>query len=323
MGLFGFLESSPYLEVLVRRIYWNTPWLVEYISKKKIRKIPQSSTASAETFHRIEEFLKDHGVTPGRIVVVHSSAEALKPTGYSPVQIIDRLIALGGPSSTLAMPAIPRYKETGQGTDRIKKDVSDTVCVYDVKKTLPWTGVLPLKLMQKSGSIRSRHPLNSMVAIGPLAEEMMKGNLSGDKSLPCGLNSSWKFCADHKALIVALGVDMAHSLTMIHVAEDSYENEWPVNGWYRDRKFVVVENGEQEEVVVRERHPKWALHFAERTLSRDLKKAGLLLSAQIDGILIEVLEAAALLEFLNRRKAAAYPYFMIPRSNLRKHPGSS
>jgi aminoglycoside 3-N-acetyltransferase len=318
MGLFQFLESSPYLEVLVRRIYWNTPWLVDYVSKKKIRKIPSSTIATAETFSRIEAFLKEQGVTPGRIMVVHSSAEALKPTGYSPAQIIDRLIALGGPEATLAMPAIPRYKETGQGAERITKDVSDTVCVYDVKKTLPWTGVLPLKLMQRPGSIRSRHPLNSMVAIGPLAEAMMKDNLVGDKPLACGPNSSWKFCADRKAVIVALGVDMAHSLTMIHVAEDSYEAEWPVDGWYRDRKFVVVSNGEQEEVVVRERHPKWATYFAERTLSRDLKRAGLLVSTEIDGILVEVIESAALMEFLNQRKPSAYPYFLIPRSSRKK-----
>ena len=59
-----------------------------------------------------------------------------------------------------------------------------------------------------------------MAALGPLAEQIIKNNLDGYEPLPCGVNSSWKFCADNNAKILALGVDMAHSLTMIHVAEE-------------------------------------------------------------------------------------------------------
>lgn len=311
------LELSPYIEVMVRRIYWNSPLLINLVSKRNPRKEAKSANVEEKALRNILEFLKKNGVDRGSLIVVHSSAEALKPTGKSPRQIIDELIKLLGQDGTLAMPAFPKYKDEPTGIDRMNEDDSDLVLEYDVNKSIPWTGLLPYKLMKHPGSVRSRHPLNTMVAVGTLALPMMESNLLGEKALPCGVQSSWRFCAEHGAKIVALGVDMAHSLTMIHVAEDSYEDLWPVAGWYRDRKFVVIDNDGRKEVVVRERHPKWAKYFAERTLSKDLKKNKLMSSTVINGILIEVLDAGELLKFLNERKSTAYPYFMVPLSKKR------
>lgn len=307
-------ELSPYIEVIARRIYWSSPRLVEAFGKKARKEQPAglSRTGSME---RIEAFLRSHGVSKGSLLVVHSSARALMSTGYSASGIIDRLMSLIGPEGTLAMPAIPRYEGEPKGIERMRADVSDIELVYDVQRCVPWTGAIPFTLMRREDAKRSHHPLNTMVAVGPMAAEMMANNLAGDRPLPCGPNSAWKFCADHKAIVVALGVDMAHSLTMIHVAEDSYEQKWPVNEWYRERRFRVVDQGAGTSVVVRERHPKWAMYFAERTLSRDLKKAGLLASATIEGILVEVIAAEELLSFLNQRKSSAYPYYMLPRGS--------
>jgi aminoglycoside 3-N-acetyltransferase len=307
------LQVSPYAEVVVRRIYWSSPWLIDRASKAGIKKRRAMGAATPQTWAKIEDFLRRHGVRAGSLMVVHSSAAALKPTGYAPPQIIDKLLAMVGPSGTLAMPAIPKYEDEPKGIERVRADVSDLELVYDVQKTVPWTGVIPLRLMRHPAAVRSRHPLNTMVAVGPLAQQMMQNNLAGEKPLPCGLQSSWKCCADHNAIIVALGVDMAHSITMIHVAEDSYEREWPIRDWYRDRKFQIVDNGEISKVVVRERHPRWAAHYAERTLSKDLKRSGLMASACIDGIPVEVVAADGLLRFLAQRRAKGYPYFMISR----------
>jgi len=305
------LEVSPYAEVVARRIYWSSPWLIDLASKAGVTTPRTSGAATQRTWDKIEDFLRRHGACAGSLIVVHSSASALKPTGYAPPQIIDRLLDMVGPSGTLAMPAFPKYEGEPQGIERVRADVSELELVYDVQKSVPWTGVLPLRLMRHPGAIRSRHPLNTMVAVGPLARQMMENNMMGERPLPCGAQSSWKFCADHNAIIVALGVDMAHSITMIHVAEDSYEREWPIKDWYRDRKFQIVDQGAISKVVVRERHPRWAAHYAERTLSRDLKRCGLMASACIDGIPVEVIATDGLLRFLAQRRAKAYPYFMI------------
>jgi aminoglycoside 3-N-acetyltransferase len=318
MGLFAkTLALSPYLEVLVRRVYWNSPWLVDKMSRRAPRPAPAPAPAREETFGDIECFLRQSGIGEGDLIVVHSSAEALKPTGLGPSRIVDRMLALVGPAGTVAMPAFPRYDGEPQGIARMTADVSRLVLEYNVRRSIPWTGAVPLKLMQRAGSVRSAHPLNTMVARGPLAQAMMSKNLEGDRPLPCGVNSSWKFCLDHGAKVIALGVDMAHSLTMIHVAEDCHEDEWPVAGWYRERRFVVVEGDARREVVVRERHPRWAMHYAERTLSRDLARHGIMRSATIGGIQVEVLESKALVDFLDSRKASGYPYYMLPARKVR------
>jgi aminoglycoside 3-N-acetyltransferase len=305
------LEVSPYAEVVARRIYWSSPWLIDRANKAGVTKPRTNGAATQHTWDKIEEFLRQHGVCEGGLIVVHSSGAALKPTGYAPPVILGKLIDMVGPSGTLAMPAFPKYEGEPQGIERMRADVSDLQLLYDVQKSVPWTGVLPLMLMRHPAAVRSRHPLNTMVAVGPLARQMMENNMTGERPLPCGVQSSWKFCADHKAIIVALGVDMAHSITMIHVAEDSHEREWPIKDWYRERKFQIVDNGAISKVVVRERHPRWAAHYAERTLSKDLKRRGLMASACIDGIPIEVVAADELLRFLAQRRSRAYPYFMI------------
>jgi aminoglycoside 3-N-acetyltransferase len=307
------LEVSPYAEVVARRIYWSSPWLIDRAQKAGRAKPHTSAAATQHTWDKIEEFLRQHGVCEGALLVVHSSGAALKPTGYAPPVILGKLIDMVAPSGTLAMPAFPKYAGEPQGIERMRADVSDLELVYDVQKSVPWTGVLPLKLMQHPAAVRSRHPLNTMVAVGLLARQMMQNNMMGEKPLPCGVQSSWKFCADHQAIIVALGVDMAHSITMIHVAEDSYEREWPIKDWYRERKFKIVDQGAICSVMVRERHPRWAAHYAERTLSRDLKRCGLMASACIDGISVAVVAADELLRFLAQRRSTAYPYFMISR----------
>ena len=62
--------------------------------------------------------------------------------------------------------------------------------------------------------------------------------------------------------------------------------------------------------IVRERQPKWgALHWAGRKLGKDLYNAKILLSHNIDGILIEVMKAKDLIDFLNSRNSKGYPYY--------------
>ena len=64
--------------------------------------------------------------------------------------------------------------------------------------------------------------------------------------------------------------------------------------------------------MLRERAPRWgALHFGERTLCKDLLASNLLKSTVIDGVIVEVLSAKALIDFLNSRNQRGYPYFWV------------
>ena len=193
------LSASPYLEVLVRHIYWNVPFFINLKGKPmgKTKRFP----AQGPTIVDIIDQLQLNGISNGDLIVVHSSFDELQLTGASAKQVIDSLIHMVGVSGTLAMPAFPYYKNAPKGRAIITKDITNEVWEYSVKKTPAWTGLIPNLLMRYPGAVRSRHPLNSMVAVGPLAEKMMEHNLKGFKPLPCGENSSWGFCARNSAKI--------------------------------------------------------------------------------------------------------------------------
>ncbi len=310
MNISSIAAKSPYLEVLIRSAYWRLPRLVEWYNERKTeRKTPPARISSG----KFVDYLASQGIGRGSLIILHSSFGALRAEKESPDQVIERLLELIGLEGTLAMPAIPIFEGAPSVADTMTADVSQLVLDYDPYRTPAWTGALPNRLVQRNGSIRSLHPLNSMVAIGPLAGKMMQNNLSGEKPLPCGMQSSWYFCYLNNAKVISVGADLAHSLTLIHVAEDMQDEDWIVPNWYRERKFRVKVGDDYKLVAVRERHPKWAMHYAERTLSKDLLKEDITTQVQIDGVNIEIVDAKSVVDYLNSRNHTAYPYYLVPK----------
>ncbi|MDT3671430.1 MAG: AAC(3) family N-acetyltransferase [Aromatoleum sp.] len=314
MNVDRILSASPWIEVFVKNLYWRSSLVHKFLAPRARNhaKPANARVAGVEylSFDRIIDQLRTFGVQEGDIAIVHSSGSALKSTGLSPAEICERLLKFLGPEGTLALPAIPLLREEPTGLGRLTDAICTKRLVYDVRRTPPWTGAIPKALLAMSGTIRSRHPLNTMAAVGPHAAPMMKANIDGDRPTACGPRSSWKYCADHNAKIVCLGVDTAHSLTMIHVAEDSWAERWPIANWYRDRLFHVQDGEFEVDLTVRERRPHWAMYYGERTLQKELIGHGILKVANVDGLRIESCESTALVEFLNARKAKAYPYWL-------------
>jgi aminoglycoside 3-N-acetyltransferase len=310
-----FLEHIPLAEVFIRNIYWRSKvghaiisWLAQKYSKKTT---DVSNVLSNTNFSVVVEAIKNLGVCEGDILIVHSAYGELRQFGLSPRDIIDNLKSLVGDQGTLVMPAIPIFREEPDAMDRFQNEFYKKTFTYDVKKTRTWTGILPQTLMKMDGAIRSRHPLNTIVALGYHAKELTHNNLTYDGQTACGEGSSWAYCFSKNAKILMLGVDVVHSLTMIHVAEDLYENQWPVKDWYRNRQFRVIDNEFDKVVTIRERHPKWALFYAERRFSRDLMNNKIVKTQKIDGLSISLCSSGELLNYLNSRKKMAYP-FVIP-----------
>jgi aminoglycoside 3-N-acetyltransferase len=254
--------------------------------------------------------LKQSKVAQGDILIVHSSAQAIEALGFTPQQLCLFLIDYLGQTGTLAMPAFPLYKEEPKELD-LGNSITNKRLVYNVEKTPVWTGILPRTLLKFVGAVRSKHPINSMVAIGAQADAMMQNNIAGDKPLPCGVNSSWKFCADKNAKILFLGVDVAHSITMIHVVEDSWEADWPIKNWYRDRMFKIVDKNSEQDLTVRERRPKWAMYYAERTLQEKLVSQRILDLRDFHGVSIGLLESHSLVQYLRSERPRAFPYYVL------------
>lgn len=312
MNINSIMSLSPYLEVLIRNLYWRVPFLIMKINKNRKTKNSNIPSISSRQFIN---YLADSGVGKGDVVIIHSSYQSLTSESEKPEAIISNLLTFLGEGGTLAMPAIPMFPDSPKITERMTADVSHLILDYDPINTPAWTGVLPNTMIKYPNSLRSLHPLNSMISIGLESEEMMKGNLFGEKPTPCGLNSSWYYCYRRNAKIVAVGTDLAHSLTMIHVAEDILGDNWNVPNWYRERKFRILCNDYKYKdriITVLERHPKWAMHYAERTLSKDLIKLGLTIRRNISGVNIEIINAKPLVDYLMSRNNTGYPYYLVP-----------
>lgn len=308
------LSISPHIEMIVRRLYWSNN---KFFSKKarkvsKIEKMHLPSTLTPFNYKALEQHLRSCGVDTGSLLVVHSSFSALAQRTNGPEEMIDFLLQMVGTEGTLLMPAMPLFRNARPVSEYLTGGEDESVYVYDLQRSRVKTGVLPAAMCKRAGSVRSRHPINSMVAIGKAAEQLMQGNLSGDSPLACGVNSSWQRCVEQDAIIVGIGTDLTHSLTMIHVAEDVKDSQWPVKNWYREKRFLVKDHDFEENYVLRERDPRWgALHFAERTLCKDLIAENLLKSHVVDDVLIETLSARKLIHFLNTRNPTGYPYYWL------------
>ncbi len=305
---------SPHVEMIARRLYWRNVGRLAGKVKKGSKKKPVIAADQPKPFNleALGAHLRQNGVKPGSLLLVHSAFAALKGRVSGPEEVVDYLMGILGEHGTLAMPAMPMFSNSRSVEEYLSPLPDNNVYIYNVQKSRIKTGVLPAALHKRKGSVRSRHPINSMVAVGALAEKLMDGNLSGDSPLACGVNSSWSRCVEEDAMIVGLGTDLTHSLTMIHVAEDVKDRHWPVRDWYVEKRFVVKDGDFEETLVLRERAPRWgALHFGERTLCKDLMAAGILKSAVIDGVLVEMISARSLLEFLNARNHTGYPYFWV------------
>lgn len=299
---------SPYIELLVRYIYWKNIGLFSLFVKRK----KNHRNLDFVDFSKILNYLKNTGITSGDLLLVHSSYGELKCTQKKPLEIIHDLKNLVGETGTLAMPAIRKYEGEPDIKNYLKADISEKVFTYDVHKTKVQTGALPATMVQMPEAIISRFPLNTLVSIGPLAKPMMKDNLAGDFPSACGINSAWKFCLDNNAYLIGLGTDLTGCLTMIHVAEDILDDKWPVKNWYRKRIFRIIDKDFETIKIVKERCPKWGtLHWAGRTLCKDLTNKNILHTQNIDGILVEIIKAKELIDFLNSKNSKGYPYFLV------------
>ena len=308
------VSISPYFEIILRKTYWHSSLLIEIKNKLQNKKRKKSSFINKVPFSYIISKMKERGITKGDLIIVHSGMIGLKACEVKPKEVINSLLEIIGNKGTLAMPTIPYFKKNPTGKNYISMDISNLLLEYYPDKTTAWTGIIPNVFLTYPKVIRSRHPLNTLAAMGPLAEIMMKDNISGYKPLPNGKNSSWKFCADHNAKIIGLGIDLTHNLAMIHTAEDTEPEKWNKYNWYRERKYRIIDNNKSIEIVVRERKHSAALNFAERKLAKDLLNEGILTKDNIRGVKLEIiLESKKLIEFLKSKNKYGYPYFMLKR----------
>lgn len=314
------LITNPYVEVAVRQAYWRVPAVHRRLRNRASAPASTQSdlTRTATTPDEIVDVLAAAGVHPGDMVIVHSRDAALADSGVNPRELNDALIAYLESAGTLALPAFPRFKDEPTGMQWMHERTRLPTMRFDLRRSRPTSGLLGWDLTRRPNAVRSRFPVNNLVAFGAQAESMFVNELDGSLPTACGPNSGWAHLWRHNAKIVMLGVDVAHTLTMNHVSEDSFEEEWPIMDWYRERHAVIIDEGTETDLIIRERRPKWAMHYAEGKLNRDLRDSSIVRDTAAGGLPIAVLSAARHLEFLSVRRSRAYPYFLLPRGDWKR-----
>lgn len=290
----------------MRMLYWKNVERLQKFSPNKSNRIERTD---AVQFSEIEQFLSDCGIGKGSLVVLHSSFDNLKPIDVGREECINRLLALVGDEGTLAAPVIRRYRELDKLTpvDLMNDKQSEIKCVYDVQKSKITSGVLAFTLMHHEGSVTSRHPLNPLTAVGPLAEAMMEHNLDGESPSPHGPNSCWKFCADHDAYIVHLGVNFGHHLTMQHIVAECNPN-LRLKNFFLQQQFTIKDGDFTIEKTVSERRWYWTMYIPEINNRKDMVKAGVAKVTDIKGIPVSVIKAKDMIAYYQSRRNGDFPY---------------
>ena len=288
------ISKSVLIEIIFRNIYWKFN-LVKYFNFKE-----SSYDNQLFDFNKIIENLKRIGVKKGTILIVHSSFDSLSKCGLKPNTIINKMINLIGEEGTLVM----------NSARILKKNNSNKNLIYDIQKSVVWTGVLPYFMIKDQRAEISEFPFNPIVAIGKHAERITSHNFQKIES-SCGPYSGWKFCSDNNAIVVGLGVNLTHSLTIMHVAEENHES-WQINDWYEKIEVEIINKKKIKNVVVKNRKEKWGkLYFLEKKLEKDLKCNNILFEDNINGLHFSYLNSKELVNFLNKKNhSSTYPYFI-------------
>ncbi|WP_186247714.1 aminoglycoside N(3)-acetyltransferase [Burkholderia gladioli] len=166
--------------------------------------------------------LRALGLRAGELVIAHSSLSALGWVNGGAVAVIEALLDTLGPQGTLVMPSqsphlsdpanwsAPPVPETWWDTIRA------TMPAYDPRST-PTSGMGRVAEAFRGwpGAIRSAHPANSFVALGPLAAAVMREHRLED---PFGPSSPLAELHRRDARILLIGVGF-DACTALHFAE--------------------------------------------------------------------------------------------------------
>ena len=289
-------ERIPYLEVFCRRVFYffkSDKKVNKNIKKKK--KKPIKVCLKAKDYFL--QTIKSLGIKKGDTLIVHSGYSELKVTGLTIEEIISFLFEILGESGTLVMPAYPDYSNQDKEP-----------FIYDVTNSKSWTGAIPNYFCFSLGAKRSMFPNNPLACMGAKADAILK--LNQESVYPHGVNSAWYNCVCEHAKILFIGTNIAHSNTVVHVAEDLLGDEFPIENWYEKVSYQVIYDNKTIPVVVNQRRQFWSRYIDENRNTRRLKKKGLALETIKYGIHIGFIKDSndVMSEILNRAKNKKLEY---------------
>lgn len=166
--------------------------------------------------------LRELGVAPGDVLVVHTSLRSIGWVAGGAAAVVDALLAAVGPSGTVTMPA-----HSGDWSDPsrwanppVPEDWWDPIRAgrpaFDPYATpLREMGAVAENLLMRRATLRSAHPLHSHMAHGPHAAAIVADHPLDDSF---GDRSPIGRLHDLDATVLLIGVGHANN-TSLHLAE--------------------------------------------------------------------------------------------------------
>ena len=171
--------------------------------------------------------LRTLGVTPGSVLLVHTSFRSVRPIEGGPVGLISALRAALGPEGTLVMPAMTSGETVFDPRSTPTRDMGITAELF-------W---------RQPGVVRSTHPGGSFAAVGPAAEAICAPQ---PLSPPHGVDSPVGRVHDLGGFVLLLGVGHGENTTL-HLAEAIAGVPYSV-----EHPCVVEEEGQVRTVMIAE-----------------------------------------------------------------------
>ena len=172
--------------------------------------------------------LRQLGVMPGEVLLVHSSLNALRCGDerdklLTPHNIIDTLMAVVGEGGTLLLPALSYATVTEEEN------------LFDVRNTPCCVGIIPETFRTAYSVLRSVHPTHSVCAWGKMSALLTKDHIL-DRS-PLGKHSPFRLLPGVNGKILMLGCGLK-PMTFMHGVEEQFHTDYVMSDTPRVYRFV-------------------------------------------------------------------------------------
>ncbi|MCJ2532422.1 MAG: AAC(3) family N-acetyltransferase [Candidatus Thermoplasmatota archaeon] len=180
------------------------------------------------TVDSLEADLNRLGITPGTVLLVHSSLSSLGWVCGGPVAVVLALESVLGSEGTLVMPSHtgdvsePSHWKNPPVPESWWKTIRESMPAYDSNFTpTRGMGAIAEGFRGREGVLRSSHPSESFAARGPKADAVVDNH---SLDFPTGDQSPLARIYDLDGTVLLLGVDYLNA-TSLHLAE--YRANYP------------------------------------------------------------------------------------------------
>jgi len=221
----------------------------EYKNKKKlINLLPQ---ISEEKLRKI--LIDELGITKGDNLFIHASLDMINTT-LTPLEILKIILSIVGEDGSISVPTFIRY--SSKEWMLMKKE-------FNIKRTPSGMGIFSERVRRHKDSDRSLHPTKSVATIGKISQTIL--NEHHLDIYQFGKKSPFYKLLEYDVKVIGLGAPMSY-LSMVHVIEDIYPDEYPLtvneekhffkNSIDKDNNRILVETLVHDLKVVVKANPE-------------------------------------------------------------------